>query len=95
MGHGVEILKQLAPKVVLEGEATLGDNKLFNHLILEVKNEGWTCLLGSSGAGKTTILRFIAGLHTAAFFHGKVSTSDGMPLNGRLSYMAQSDLLLP
>ncbi len=51
-----------------------------------------TCLLGPSGVGKTSLLRFIAGLEGGG---GRVRCSDGKPLAGRLAWMAQQDLLLP
>ena len=84
-----------APSLTLLGGAKLGSACLFDLLELFVQRGGWTCLLGSSGVGKTTILRLIAGLETAVTFDGKVYTSDGIPLSGRVSYMAQTDLLLP
>ncbi|MHA1563775.1 MAG: ABC transporter ATP-binding protein [Alphaproteobacteria bacterium] len=63
---------------------------LFADLELVAVANGWTCLLGASGVGKTTLLRMIAGL-----VPGAVCTSNGAPLTGRMSYMAQQDLLLP
>lgn len=83
------------PSVKISGSATLNVNTLFSRLTLNVKASAWTCLLGPSGVGKTTILRLIAGLETAANFNGKVSADDGVSVGGRISYMAQSDLLLP
>ncbi|MBO32616.1 MAG: hypothetical protein CMM74_06520, partial [Rhodospirillaceae bacterium] len=35
---------------------------LFEELDLTLVAGGWTCLLGPSGVGKTTLLRLIAGL---------------------------------
>lgn len=63
---------------------------LFADLELVAAPGGWTCLLGPSGVGKTTLLRMIAGL-----IPGAVCEADGGSLAGRLSYMAQQDLLLP
>ena len=48
----------------LEGAASFGNTILFNGLHLDVK-PGWTCLLGASGVGKTTILRLFAGRRSA------------------------------
>jgi putative hydroxymethylpyrimidine transport system ATP-binding protein len=55
----------------------------------------WTCLLGRSGVGKSTVLRIMLGLKTGGLFSGVVKASDDIPLANRISYMAQSDLLLP
>lgn len=66
---------------------------LFDGLSLDLPAARWSCLLGPSGVGKTTLLRLIAGLEGAAT--GTVSCSDGRPADGRIAYMAQQDLLLP
>jgi ABC-type nitrate/sulfonate/bicarbonate transport system ATPase subunit len=51
---------------------------------------GWTCLLGPSGVGKTTLLRLLAGLETHGTFDGRIQRR-AMPA----AYMAQQDLLMP
>ena len=51
--------------------------------------------MGPSGIGKSTLLRLILGLSTSGAFTGQITASDGKPLEGRVSYMAQTDLLLP
>ena len=84
-----------APSVHLAGAATLEGRQLFGQLDVSITAQSWTCLLGSSGVGKTTILRLIAGLDTAAVFDGQIKASDSQPLAGRIAYMAQTDLLLP
>ena len=70
-----------------------GGVPLFEGLSLHLPAGGWTCVLGPSGVGKTTLLRLIAGLEREA--SGSVSCSDGLPVDGRVAYMAQQDLLLP
>ena len=45
--------------------------------------------------GKSTLLRLIADMPNAGNFNGQISASDAAELKGRVSVMAQSDLLLP
>jgi putative hydroxymethylpyrimidine transport system ATP-binding protein len=73
----------------VRGTARIGGAVLFGPLALELAPGGWTCLLGASGAGKSTALRLLAGLPTAAAFDGEVRAP------ARVAFMAQTDLLLP
>ncbi|MFT3973470.1 MAG: ABC transporter ATP-binding protein [Amaricoccus sp.] len=84
-----------APSVLLSGKATVDGAVLFGPLDVELAAGQWTCLLGPSGVGKSTVLRLIAGLPTGVRFEGAIAADDGVPLAGRVGYMAQSDLLLP
>ncbi|MCW8329942.1 ABC transporter ATP-binding protein [Photobacterium sp. SDRW27] len=69
---------------------------LFVDLELTLPAGQWTCLLGKSGCGKTTLLRHLAGLiEEQVRWDGKLVTSDNCPLSNRIAYMAQQDLLLP
>lgn len=68
---------------------------LFEAISLRLEPGAWTCLLGPSGVGKSTLLRLLAGLETHGRFDGTIATDDGEPLPGRVAYMAQSDLLMP
>lgn len=66
---------------------------LFEGLNLTLKAGLWTCLMGVSGVGKSTLLRLVAGLipdETSA-----AVTAEGGALEGQIAYMAQDDLLLP
>lgn len=83
-----------APGITLRGQHRIGDTALFD-ADLALPAGHWTCLLGASGVGKSTVLRLILGLETGGTFDGEISASDDAPLDGRISYMAQSDLLLP
>ena len=67
---------------------------LFDGLDLELAGGCFTCLLGPSGIGKTSLLRLLAGL-TPPGVSGELRGGDGEPLTGRVAYMAQQDLLLP
>ena len=85
----------LPPGIRLCGAFSYDERPLFSDLELELLPGAWTCLLGSSGIGKSTLLRLIAGLETGGSFAGSISASDNKPVDGRVAYMAQSDLLLP
>lgn len=82
------------PGIELSGQHHLDGQLLFT-AELELPAGAWTCLLGRSGVGKSTILRLILGLDTGGVFDGNIVASDGAPLDRRIGYMAQSDLLLP
>jgi putative hydroxymethylpyrimidine transport system ATP-binding protein len=76
-------------------EASIGyaGAPLFRDLDFTLAGGQWTCLLGASGVGKSTLLRLIAGLIRPE--RGRVRCSDGRPLAGRLAWMGQRDDLLP
>ncbi|MEY8098782.1 ABC transporter ATP-binding protein [Falsihalocynthiibacter sp. S25ZX9] len=84
----------IPPSIRLAGKHRI-DGKLLFDADLSLPAGQWTCLLGRSGVGKSTVLRLILGLETGGQFDGTIEASDGLSLAGRISYMAQSDLLLP
>ncbi|MBC6406096.1 MAG: ABC transporter ATP-binding protein [Rhodospirillales bacterium] len=84
-----------APGIDLDGRFEIGGAALFDGLRLRLEPGRWTCLLGPSGVGKSTVLRLIAGLVTGGRFDGRIRADDGAALKGRIAYMAQSDLLPP
>jgi putative hydroxymethylpyrimidine transport system ATP-binding protein len=67
---------------------------LFDDLDFKMAPGLWTCVLGASGVGKTSLLRLIAGL-AEPWEGSRIACSDAAPLAGRAAYMAQQDLLLP
>lgn len=84
-----------APTVIVEGaRLSYGGSLLFDGLDLELPAGQVTCLLGPSGVGKSSLLRLVAGLHDSGV-EGSVRAADGRPLDHRIAYMAQRDLLLP
>src|SRR5207244_1689407 len=72
---------------------------LFDDLNLTLRAGKWTCLLGASGVGKSTLLKLISGLAPSNSkreqFRGSITVDDKQPLLGQIAYMAQTDLLLP
>lgn len=69
---------------------------LFDDLNLVLTAGKCTCLLGPSGVGKTTLLRMIANLvPNETEFRGEIRCDNPDPLDKQISYMAQTDLLLP
>jgi putative hydroxymethylpyrimidine transport system ATP-binding protein len=74
-----------------------GGTPLFAPFSLTFPAASWTCFLGSSGVGKSTLLRLLAGLHQGQTPDSGcvIDVADGKGLDGRLSYMAQQDLLMP
>ncbi|WP_062269223.1 ABC transporter ATP-binding protein [Endozoicomonas arenosclerae] len=84
--------------VVVKNAALAYDERIiFKDLNLTLAGGEWTCLLGGSGVGKTSLLRLIAGLSTGKGLEtsGSVLCQDGFSLKGRIAWMAQQDLLLP
>ena len=82
------------PGIFFAGQHHIDRRMLFDADI-QLPGGQWTCLLGRSGVGKSTILRLILDLETGGRFAGHITATDGAALAGRISYMAQSDLLLP
>jgi putative hydroxymethylpyrimidine transport system ATP-binding protein len=80
--------------IIRQARLTFDGAAVFDGLDFTLEGGQWTCLLGPSGVGKTTLLRLIAGL-AAPEAPTEVTAEDGHPLTGRVAYMAQQDLLLP
>lgn len=70
-----------------------GTHQIINDLTLTVARGEFVCLLGASGAGKSTIL----GLLTAMLQpdEGTIEVLGQPPSPGRVGYMPQSDSLMP
>lgn len=70
-----------------------GRQVIFDRLSFDIAGGSVVALLGASGAGKTSLLKIIAGLMQPTA--GEVTGSDGLPIAGRIAYMGQKDLLYP
>jgi len=84
-----------APALSLHGDLFLGDTALIRDLALDMPAGGWSCLLGPSGVGKSTLGRLVAGLAGPHRLVGNLQASDGGSLAGRVAMMAQEGQLLP
>ncbi|WBA82409.1 ABC transporter ATP-binding protein [Endozoicomonas sp. GU-1] len=80
--------------IIRQASLRFGNHCVFTDLNLTLKGGQWTCLLGGSGVGKTSLLRLIAGL-PAGETTGEVVSQDGFSVHHRIAWMAQQDLLLP
>ncbi len=83
-----------APALTLTGTASFGGETVFRDIRLNIAGGQWTCLLGASGIGKSTILKIFAGLTDGLELDGTASAADG-GLKGRATLLAQNDMLLP
>ena len=70
------------------------NNIVFQNLSADIVAAKWTCILGPSGVGKSTLLRMIAGLEEINNSE-TVTTSDGDNPTQYISWMSQQDLLFP
>ena len=70
-----------------------GPRCIFADLDLDLKGGEFVVLLGTSGVGKSSLLKIIAGLAKPSA--GTVTATDGLPLHHRIAYMGQQDLLYP
>ena len=84
-------------------ELCIDQQIILQGLDLDLPAASWTCLLGASGVGKTSLLKLLAGLMPAAQVRGRISRQSpeaepetaGWKPSGQVAYMAQQDLLLP
>lgn len=85
----------LAPGIEIVGaNLQYEGHLLFQNLNFTLASSKWTCLLGPSGVGKSSLLRLIANLTSDANVES-ITATDNLPLRHRVSYMAQQDSLLP
>jgi len=85
---------QGCPGIIIDGlTLRFGTRPIFENLSLTITGGQFVALLGTSGVGKSSLLKILAGLSTPSA--GSVRASDGGPLRGRIAYMGQQDLLYP
>lgn len=84
----------IPPGIRVEGlTLRFGRHTVFEDLSFEIAGGRFVALLGTSGVGKTSLLKIVAGLAEATA--GSVAGTDGRPVPGRIAYMGQQDLLFP
>ena len=84
-----------APAIHLSGALQGAGAPLIDRFDLTIRAGQWNVLLGPSGVGKTSLLRLLAGLPSAARLDGRITADDDRPLAPRVAMMAQDDQLLP
>jgi putative hydroxymethylpyrimidine transport system ATP-binding protein len=90
-----ELPEKKSPPGIRVENLTLRFDKhtIFENLSFETTGGEFIALLGSSGVGKSSLLKIMAGLSKPTA--GRVVGTDGKPITGRIAYMGQQDLLLP
>ncbi|MEQ8895608.1 MAG: ATP-binding cassette domain-containing protein [Roseovarius sp.] len=83
------------PGLCFSGRVLAGAVEILAPVELRVPAGQWTCLLGASGVGKSTLLQCFAGLGDGLVLDGTAGATDGRALAGRVAMMAQADLLMP
>lgn len=65
-------------------------------LNIHIPARAWTCILGRSGCGKSSLLRYLANLlEEKVDWTGEVNTHPPSDRKDQITYMAQQDLLMP
>jgi ABC-type nitrate/sulfonate/bicarbonate transport system ATPase subunit len=72
-----------------------GEKEVLKDVSVVLKENELVCLLGVSGAGKTTLFNIIAGLLAPDSGEVLLDGKDITNQAGNISYMLQKDLLLP
>ncbi|MDX3928490.1 MAG: ABC transporter ATP-binding protein [Shinella sp.] len=91
---GAPPVEKAIPGIRVENlKLRFGEQTIFENLNFEIKGGEFVVLLGSSGVGKSSLLKIIGGLAKATA--GTVTGTDGLPVADRIAYMGQQDLLFP
>jgi putative hydroxymethylpyrimidine transport system ATP-binding protein len=65
-------------------------------LNIQIPAGAWTCILGRSGCGKSSLLRYLANLlDEKVHWAGEINTHPPCDSKNQITYMAQQDLLMP
>ena len=87
-----------SPDAVLRAEGiskSFGGNRVLSDVNLTLQKGELVCLLGISGAGKTTLFNILSGLMRPDGGHVYAYGEEITGVPGKISYMLQKDLLLP
>ncbi|MCE7567500.1 ABC transporter ATP-binding protein [Aliivibrio fischeri] len=69
---------------------------IISGLKMTIPKGKWTAILGRSGCGKTSILRYLTGLlKNKVVWSGDIHIDGAESIEGNIAYMAQQDLLMP
>ncbi|SPJ34727.1 ABC transporter ATP-binding protein [Kushneria phyllosphaerae] len=80
---------------VLNARLAFDARVLFDDISLSLPASSWSCLLGKSGCGKSSLLRMMAGLDVSSNAHLTLVDNSDRPFKQRIAWMGQQDLLLP
>ncbi|ETD66947.1 hydrogenase expression protein [Pelistega indica] len=85
-----------APGIIIKSlHFDYDQSPLFTGVSAHFQAGQWHSILGSSGVGKSSLIKIMAGLLSHQTWQGEVMADDGLPLFSRIAWMAQDDLLMP
>ena len=72
------------------------DSSVLSRLNMRFPGAKWSCILGRSGCGKSSLLRYLANLlENKVRWSGEIKLEPQVELHSEIAYMAQQDLLMP
>lgn len=84
----------LAPDILIQDiTLTYNQKMIFSNLSTVFPGGKFSIILGTSGIGKSSLLKMIAGLQPHNT--GSIQANDHIPLPKRIAYMGQQDFLMP
>ena len=78
-----------------KGYLSINNNILLDNINLTIKSNKWSCIIGKSGSGKSTVLRTLAKLPISKDFNNQLNIKYNNKLKTKISWITQNPIILP